>query len=118
MDEIKGSGKKFDQGKPMMGLIPVSFKVGMAQVFGFGGVKYGYNNFRLGMAHSKPLDAVQRHVDAILAGEEIDPESGLPHRYHAGCSLAIYDYQVLNHPDLCDLYEVLKRRERELKHGA
>ena len=31
------------------------------------------------------VNAMERHVDAIQAGELIDPESGRPHTYHIGC---------------------------------
>lgn len=101
-------GKKFDNGKPDPSLIPSEFIMGVASVFSFGASKYGKHNFRLGFEHSRALAAAIRHIYAILAGEEIDPESGLPHIYHAGCSLAMYDYMRNKHPKKNDVHELVK----------
>ena len=100
-----GQGKKFDQGKPPVTLIPSETILGTAAVFGFGAGKYGRHNFRDGLQHSRCLDAAMRHLLAINAGEDIDPESGMPHIYHALCSLVMYDWQRLNHPELDDRYK-------------
>jgi hypothetical protein len=101
-------GKKNDNGKAPISYIPTEFILGTANVFAFGARKYAAHNYRLGLAHSRLLDANIRHVLAILGGEEIDPESGLPHRHHAACSLAMYDYNVIHHPSLNDIYELTK----------
>lgn len=105
-------GTKKDTGKEPISYIPSEFILGIANVFAFGAKKYSANNFRLGMAHSRVLDAASRHILAILKGEEIDPESGLPHIYHAGCSLAMYDYMRLHHPEKCDIFEINKKKEK------
>ncbi len=111
---MSGEGKKFDQGKPDMTMIPSSYVLGTADVFSFGAQKYARGNFRLGMEHSRPLAAALRHIYAILDGQEIDPESGKPHIYHASCSLAMYDYQRLNHPNLNNLEEYVIPRDRRI----
>lgn len=42
--------------------------------------KYGRANFReKGIRITVYTDALERHLNAFLAGEDIDPESGLPH---------------------------------------
>lgn len=102
--EQKTQGKKFDNGKAPITLIPSETLLGIAQVFGFGASKYGRHNFREGLAHSRCLDAAMRHLLAIVGGEDLDPESGMPHIYHAMCSLAMYDWQRLHHPELNDRY--------------
>lgn len=99
------SGIKNDAGKAPIHLIPVSTIHGMAFAFAFGGKKYGLHNFRNGLAHTRCLDAAMRHILAIVSGEDLDPESGLPHVYHAMCSLAMYDDSRLNHPELDDRYK-------------
>jgi hypothetical protein len=104
----KEQGKKFDAGKAPISLIPTEYILGTAAVFNFGGQKYGLHNFRSGLAHSRCLDAAMRHICAILAGEEIDAESGLPHVYHASCSLAMYDYMRVHHSALNDIHELVK----------
>jgi hypothetical protein len=45
-----------------------------------GMLKYGRSNFReKGIRISVYTDALLRHVFAYMAGEDIDPDSGLPH---------------------------------------
>jgi hypothetical protein len=55
-----------------------------------GACKYGRANFRaIGVRASIYVDAVKRHVNAWNEGEEVDPDSGLPHLAHALACLAI-----------------------------
>lgn len=105
-------GIKHDNGKAPISFIPSEYIEGTASVFQFGAKKYAAHNYRKGLAHSRLLDAAMRHILAILRGEEIDPESRLPHRYHASCSLAMYDYMVLHHPELNDIYELTKEETK------
>ena len=53
-----------------------------ANVFDYGRKKYAEWNWAKGMAWSIPLACAIRHLMAILEGEELDPESGLPHKGH------------------------------------
>jgi hypothetical protein len=115
-EEVKMSKQqatKNDQGKAPISLIPSDYILGTASVFAFGGRKYGLNNFRNGIAHSRCLDAAFRHLLAISRGEELDPESGLPHIYHASCSIAMLDYMRLKHPALNDIYELTTKQEED-----
>jgi hypothetical protein len=52
----------------------------------FGSRKYASLNYTKGMAYSRVLNSFRRHLFAIANGEEIDPESGLPHIGHALCN--------------------------------
>lgn len=58
-----------------------------ARVHGFGVMKYpddaGAPNWSRGMPWSWLYDALRRHIAAFWAGEDINPESGLPHLAHA-----------------------------------
>ena len=55
-----------------------------------GALKYGRSNYRaIGIRASIYKDAVIRHIDAWFEGEEVDPDSGLPHMAHALACLAI-----------------------------
>ncbi len=98
-------GKKFDSGKAPISWIPVSAIIGEAKGYAYGGNKYGRNNFKDGLAHTRCLDAALRHILAIVDGEDIDQESQIEHVYLARCSLGIYDWQRLNHPNLDDRYK-------------
>jgi hypothetical protein len=55
----------------------------VAKVAGFGEQKYSRLNYLKGYDWSLSYDACQRHLHAHWSGEELDPESGLPHLAHA-----------------------------------
>lgn len=53
-------------------------------------LKYGKTNFRaIGVRYSIYIDAAFRHLKSALEGEDIDPESGIPHLGKALCCIAI-----------------------------
>ncbi|MEI2420001.1 dATP/dGTP diphosphohydrolase domain-containing protein, partial [Arthrospira platensis SPKY2] len=81
-------GKKFDQGKPRYDLVPPEVEEAIAKVLTFGAAKYGERNWELGMAWGRPYAALRRHMASWWSGETFDPESGLPHTWHAACCLA------------------------------
>jgi len=99
------SGTKHDTGKPSMTLLPAEALIGMTRALDYGAAKYDRYNYREGIAHHRILDATFRHLTAILAGQETDAESGLPHVWHALASLAMYEWMRVNRPDLNDLYK-------------
>jgi hypothetical protein len=62
-----------------------------------GMLKYGRLNFReKGIRVSVYTDALERHINAYKAGEDIDPESGLPHLAKIlSCAAVLADASVL-----------------------
>ncbi|WNV90281.1 dATP/dGTP diphosphohydrolase domain-containing protein [Umezawaea sp. Da 62-37] len=67
----------------------------LAEASGFGAAKYEQHNYLRGYAWSLSFDACQRHLLAFWAGEELDPESGLPHLAHAAWHcLAMVSFQI------------------------
>lgn len=65
-------------------LIPWEAMDVVAQVYNFGASKYAAHNWRKGYEWSKSISALCRHVFAFVRGQDLDPESGLPHLGHAG----------------------------------
>jgi hypothetical protein len=62
-----------------------------------GSRKYGSHNYRVaGVRASVYYDAARRHLDAWWEGQDIDPDSGLPHLAKAGASLAVIVDAVYN----------------------
>lgn len=55
----------------------------VAEVAGFGEQKYARLNYLRGYDWSLSYDACQRHLHAFWSGQDLDPESGLPHLAHA-----------------------------------
>lgn len=74
-----------------------------AHVFDYGRAKYAEWNWAKGMPWSVPLACFARHAVAILRDEEIDPESGLPHRGHLLCNLVMLLHYVDHYPEGNDL---------------
>lgn len=88
---------KHDAAKPRHSLLPPHALDAIIAVLEYGAVKYGARNWTGGMAYSRPWDAAKRHMWAWWKGEDVDPESGLPHLAHAAVSLMfLIDYQATN----------------------
>jgi hypothetical protein len=60
-----------------------------AEVFDYGRRKYAEWNWAKGMPWSAPLACAGRHLLKMLRGEQIDPESGKPHRGHVFCNVVM-----------------------------
>lgn len=92
----KDAAKKFDDNKPRYDLVPPHALRAAAEVFGFGAGKYGDRNWELGLSFGRLKAALNRHLEAFWMGEEIDPESNLPHLGHAMCCLMMLTEETLN----------------------
>lgn len=55
----------------------------LGRVAGMGANKYAAFNYLAGFDYSKAYNAMMRHANLFWAGEDCDPESGLPHIAHA-----------------------------------
>lgn len=102
------SGTKYDQDKPRMDLLDAEALEGLAAVLTFGAKKYAAHNWRGGISYSRLLAALLRHTFAIMRGEYVDPESGLPHIDHVGCCWMFLSNHMKNRPDLNDLWQPKK----------
>lgn len=70
---------------------------GCASVLTFGAIKYSPNNWRLGLEWGRVIGAAMRHLTAFSDGEDLDPESGLPHIDHlACCVMFLSEFQKKN----------------------
>ena len=78
--------------KPQLQLIPPALNTETAKALGCGAVKYGPWNWRENNVEMMTdLGAMRRHIDALIDGEDIDPESGAHHLGHvaAGCGIVL-----------------------------
>lgn len=85
---------KFDGGKTQRTLVDPEFIEEVARVLMFGAEKYGEGNWmRGGLSYTRVLDALHRHVAAFETGQDLDPETNLPHIAHAAaCAMFLLYY--------------------------
>lgn len=95
-------GIKNDQGKPRMELLDPYALEQTALVLGFGARKYDAYNWCKGIAYGRLIGAALRHLFAFTRGEDMDPESGLPHLAHCMCCLMFLIAMTQRHPELDD----------------
>lgn len=103
--EVTASGVKYDQDKLPMDLLDPLALEGLSAVLAFGAKKYAAHNWRGGISWSRLLAALLRHSFAILRGELVDQESGLPHIDHVGCCWMFASNMMKTRPDLDDLHK-------------
>lgn len=79
-DPVTGAekGVKLSQ----MGALDPAALYTVSEVAGMGAAKYARFNFLKGYPWMLSYDAMQRHAMKFASGEDIDPESGLPHLAH------------------------------------
>ena len=81
------AGLKFDSEKLDWTLLPARPTAEVVKVLQHGAEKYARDNWQeLSDPKQRYLAALLRHAFALVDGEEIDPESGLPHAAHIGCN--------------------------------
>lgn len=81
-------GVKDNMGKARVDLIPAAPLELEGEVLAYGARKYKPDNWRLGLAWSDTMASLLRHLYAFQRGEDIDPETTLPHLGHAMCQLS------------------------------
>lgn len=94
---------KYDKQKVALGLLPLEVLAPVAQVFEFGAAKYGEFDWYYDGKNTewiRTFSSIQRHLFAWHNGEDIDPDSGLPHLAHATSQLMILMSHVDNHPKM------------------
>ena len=95
----KGSGARYNTGKPDFSLIPLCTLEDEARVWAYGEKKYAAWNWAKGMDWSVPFACAMRHLSKWQAGEENDEESGLPHLAHAMCNLRMLTLYAKTYPE-------------------
>lgn len=96
---------RHNTGKLQWHLVDMKSLEPMVQVLMFGANKYAAFNWCKGSNYTLLLDSLQRHINAFTSGEDLDPESGLPHIGHALCNLMFLSYMTQNKPELDDRFK-------------
>jgi len=93
----KDEGRKLDDGKIPLELLPFPALREVAKVLSFGRKKYDSWNWSKGMAWSRLIGACKRHLGYFECGVDIDNESKLLHIAHlVCCGMFLLTYQLCN----------------------
>jgi hypothetical protein len=100
---------KFDEHKARIELVDPLAIEGLAKVLEFGAKKYAVDNWRNGFNYTRIIGSLERHLNAIKRGEDVDPESGLPHIDHVGCNWMFLSFFMKERTDLDDRWYTKKK---------
>ena len=97
-------GTRYNEGKTQLSMILEARNAlnGCAKVLEFGKAKYDRGNWRNGLNHTETCDSLLRHLSAYLSGEDLDPESELPHVDHVLCNALFLAEMLRTHSELDD----------------
>lgn len=101
--EIRGS--RYNTGKPRMDLLDPIAVHGLVAVLTKGAEKYTAHNWRQGLPYMEIIASMQRHIFAIAAGEDVDPETGLQHADHIQCNAMFLSNMMKTRPDMDDRWK-------------
>lgn len=97
--EEVGTAARYNDGKADYSLVPIVALEDCAKVFDYGRKKYNEWNWLKGQQWSHPYASLMRHLSAWQQGEDIDPESGLPHLGHAMCNMVMLSTFAKTYPE-------------------
>jgi len=83
---------RYNEGKPQWSLVHYGSLIPMIRVLEFGAAKYERENWKKGLNLKEILESMQRHLAALMDGEEFDSESGISHMGHIQCNAMFYNY--------------------------
>jgi len=106
-------GKKDDFGKLRYDLVPPYAFEQFVSVLTYGALKYDDRNWEKGIKWGRLFGAAMRHLWAFWRGDDIDPESGIPHLAHAVCNIMmLLEYSKLR-PEYDDRLRVMEVKPNE-----
>lgn len=89
------SALRYNTGKPKWSLVHMHSLVPMIRVLEYGALKYAPLNWQKPMKRDEVLDSMQRHLAALIDGNELDDESGLTHIGHIMANAMFYSYHFV-----------------------
>lgn len=90
---------RYNAGKLRWSLVDFPSLEDMVKVLEFGANKYSDNNWKKGLKTTEIIESMMRHMVAYLNGENIDPESNLPHTGHIMCNAMFLAYMTRFKPE-------------------
>ena len=107
----KTGGLRYNEDKLQWGLVDFDALESMVRVLEHGAQKYDAWNWKKGLPYVSVTESMLRHIYAFLRGEDIDPESGLPHTGHIMCNAMFLDYYTQHCKDMDDRFIDEKKKE-------
>jgi hypothetical protein len=101
---IQEKGLRYNEGKLKWSLVDFDAFEDMVRVLEFGAKKYSSHNWKKGLSVTEILESNQRHINGLLRGEYLDPESGLPHHGHIQCNAMFLGYMFKFMPQMDDRF--------------
>ena len=98
-----GNAERFNDGKLKWSLVDFNAFAPMVRVLEFGAEKYAAHNWKKGLPVTEVCESMLRHIHAVLDGEDIDPESKLPHTGHILCN-GMYLSKMMENKEMDDRY--------------
>ena len=92
IQSVNGSALRYNSGKLQWSLVDFDALEDMVKVLEFGAKKYSADDWKKGLNTNEITESMMRHLFAYLRGEDIDPESGLPHTGHIMCNAMFLSY--------------------------
>ena len=86
---------RYNTGKPQWSLVHMNSLVPMIRVLEYGALKYAPFNWQKPTERETIINSMQRHMAALIDGDEIDSESGLPHIGHIMANALFYSYHFV-----------------------
>jgi hypothetical protein len=119
-EAVKEGALRFDKDKPKFELISPIAMEGLAGILTFGAKKYAAHNWRKGMAWSRALGSLKRHLIEFEKGNDYDYDencegckekhcldhTGLLHIDQVLCNAMFLSEYARTHPELDDRYKV------------
>ena len=104
LDPAPQQGSRDNDTKPRITMVLEATRAieGIARVLEFGAKKYARRNWMQGLKYTEIMDSQVRHQLALLRGENLDPESGLPHADHIACNALFLSEMMYTRPDMDD----------------
>lgn len=83
---------RYNTGKLKWSYVQFSAFEPMVRVLMYGAEKYAPHNWKKGLNREETLESMMRHLTALIDGQEVDPESGMPHIGHIMCNTMFYSH--------------------------